>query len=149
MKHIPFFIPVAVLLILACSHSPKPYAVFDYEDFGPQAMAWETLGMQWWQWEDHGTSDGPHDRYDIKVVVYRGITLAQMQKILPVNESRKQDLRYLAYSDALRYLDDNIGKLKPESEQWAVDLRRRLIETRERIQRRFDRTNADVAGRPL
>ena len=128
MKRKLFFIPVAALILLACSHSPKPYAVFDFEDFGPQAMAWETLGMQWWQWDDHGTSDDPNYRYDIKVVVCRGITLAQMQALLPVIESRRQDLRYLEYSDALRYLDGNIGKLKPEREQWAVDLRRREVE---------------------
>jgi hypothetical protein len=39
------------LIIFSCDNSPRHYAVLDYEDFGPQAMAWKKIGMQWWQWD--------------------------------------------------------------------------------------------------
>jgi len=81
---------LAVLLITGCQHTPNQYLLFDYDDFGPQAMAWETIGMQWWQWDNHGDSD-PNSIYNIKVVVYRDISLQEIQSIFPVVDSRGQD----------------------------------------------------------
>jgi hypothetical protein len=110
----------------------KPYAVFDYEDFGPQAMAWESLGMQWWQWNSFGDNDPAH-RDDVKVVVYAGVPLAEAKEVYPVDEARKQDYRYIAYDDAMKYLDRNIRELENQKAQWAVEVRDRLIITRERV----------------
>ncbi|RLB31929.1 MAG: hypothetical protein DRG87_01080 [Deltaproteobacteria bacterium] len=49
MKIKIYFLIVSSLIIFVCNNSPKSYAVFDYEDFDPKAMAWEKIGMQWWQ----------------------------------------------------------------------------------------------------
>ena len=126
-----------LLFLFACGHSPKPYAVFDYEDFGPQVMAWESIGMQWWQWDRHGDSD-PDARCDIKVVVYRGGELIEMQRLFPVNRARRQDFRYFEYRAAISYLNGKISSLNQEDASWAIDLRQRLIETRERIENEIE-----------
>jgi hypothetical protein len=131
-----FFILVA-LLILGCKDSPKPYATFEYEDFGPPAMAWETIGMQWWQWDDHGISSDPNYKYDIKVVVYRGISLNEIESLLPVSKAKKQDFRYIEYHDSIKYLNGNIDKVKQIDEQWAINLKERLVKTKKRIQQRI------------
>jgi hypothetical protein len=110
----------------------KPYAVFDYEDFGPQAMAWERLGMQWWQWKSYGDDDPAH-KDDIKVVVYAGVPLDEVKKVYPVDEARKKDYRYFAYDDALKYLERHIRELESQKAQWAVEVRNRLVRTREMI----------------
>ena len=128
-----FYILVA-LLILGCKESPKPYATFEYEDFGPQAMAWQTIGMQWWQWDDHGISSDPNYKYDIKVVVYRGISLNEIESLLPVSKANKQDFRYIEYHDSIKYLNINIDKVKQIDEQWAINLKERLVKTKKRIQ---------------
>ena len=79
----------------------------NYSDFGPQAAAWEYIGMEWWQWEPHGDSN-PGMKYDIKVVVYRNISLSKVQEFYPVIEDKKQDYRYLEYTKALEYLEKTI-----------------------------------------
>lgn len=81
--------------------------VLQYDDFGPQAAAWELIGMEWWQWDSHGDSD-PNTKYDIRVIIYRGISLANIKRLYPVIEEKKQDFRYLKYSKAIDYLNDNI-----------------------------------------
>ena len=53
--------------------------VFGYYDFGPQAMSYEVLGYEWWQWEAHGDSR-PGKKYDIRVIVYRNISLDNVRK---------------------------------------------------------------------
>ena len=63
------FIFLIILISFGCKNAPKQYLVFDYEDFGPQAMAYQTFGMQWWQWDSHGDSN-PNTKYDIKIIVY-------------------------------------------------------------------------------
>lgn len=129
------------ILILACNNSPKQYAIFEYEDFGPQAMAWEEIGMQWWQWDTHGMSSDPNYKYDIKVVVYQGIPLEQIKKKFPVNKSKKKDFRYFEYHDAITYLNENITELNNEKEAWAINLRQHLIETKDRIQQEIKTEN--------
>jgi hypothetical protein len=84
---------LSFLLILACNNAPKQYAIFDYEDFGPQAMAWETIGMQWWQWDSHGMSSDPNYTYDIKVVVYRDMPLSRIKSLFLVDKAKKKDFR--------------------------------------------------------
>ena len=53
----------------------------NYEDFGPQALSWEHIGKEWWQWQSHGDSN-PNTKYDVKVVVYRDISLEEIKKII-------------------------------------------------------------------
>ena len=128
------------LFILACNNSLKQYAIFDYEDFGPQAMAWEKIGMQWWQWDNHGDSD-PDSKYDIKVVIYKGIQLGQIKKLFPLDKSQNKDFRYLEYHDSMKYLNDKIEELSHEKEEWAINLRRHLVDTKDRIQHEIKQEN--------
>ncbi len=110
-----------------CATSSKTTMVLDYEDFGPQAAAYETIGMAWWQWERQGDPD-PNHRYDIKVVVYRGIPLEQVQARYPVVADKKQDYRYVSYDDAMKYLDRQI------QENVLPEVTQRLRATQSRIQ---------------
>lgn len=123
---------LAVLLITCCKHTPSQYVLFNYEDFGPQAMAWETIGMQWWQWDNHGDSD-PNSIYDIKVVVYRDISLKEIQSVFPVVEAAKKDFRYIEYTEAIKYLDRNIDEVGLINEKWAKGLKIHLVGTRSTI----------------
>ena len=127
---------LAVLLITCCKHTPSQYVLFNYEDFGPQAMAWETIGMQWWQWDNHGDSD-PNSTYDIKVVVYRDISLQKIKSIFPVVEAAKKDYRYIEYNEALKYLDRNISEVGLINEKWAIDLKIHLVDSRSTIKTFF------------
>ena len=92
---------VCSLAVFCCHNASKTYGVFDYEDFGPQSMAWEKIGMQWWQWDSQGISSNPIYEYDIKVVVYREMPLAQLKALYPVEKVKKKDFRYFAYDDAI------------------------------------------------
>jgi hypothetical protein len=48
---------LAALLFFGCAHAEvKNIVVLDYNDFGPQATAYELLGMDWLQWQLHGDS---------------------------------------------------------------------------------------------
>lgn len=82
--------------------------VFDYEDFGPQVVASEIVGVEWWQWQTHG--DSKPIECDVKVVVYRGIALKAVQEKYPLDSEQNKDYRYLEYEDALAYLDRKIDE---------------------------------------
>lgn len=129
------------LLIVACNNSPKQYAIFNYEDFGPQAMAWEEIGMQWWQWDSQGISSDPNYTYDIKVVVYRDMPLSHIKSLYPVDKAKKKDFRYFEYHDVIKYLDEKIKELNTDKEEWAINLRQHLIETKDRIQQEIKTEN--------
>ena len=118
---------LACVGLVGCGHKPATTMVLDYDDFGPQVAAHEVIGMAWWQWDSHGDPD-PRTRYDIKVVVYRDISLEQVQGQLPVDEEKRQDFRYLTYAQAISYLDETIREgVLPE----VTD---RLRETKSRIE---------------
>jgi len=87
--------------------------VLKYSDFGPQAMAYETLGFDWYQWEATGGPD-PSQTYDIRVVVFKGLSLEAVKTMYPVDRDKAQDYRYIRYEDALTYLNNNIKDLPPE-----------------------------------
>ena len=102
------------LLLVGCAHAEvKSMVVLDYNDFGPQAAAYELLGMEWWQWQSHGESRP--QAYNIKVVVYKDVTLDSVKQKYPVVQEQLKDYRYVSYNDAIQYLDDIIQEnLMPE-----------------------------------
>jgi hypothetical protein len=101
-----FLVPILSLLI-ACTAPAKPHvSLLNYSDFGPQVIASEVVGMEWWQWQPHGD---PRPRpYPIKVAVFRDMSLDDVKKQFPVDEARELDYRYLQYETAMRYLDAKI-----------------------------------------
>jgi hypothetical protein len=110
---------------------PPHTLVLDYDDFGPQAMAFGLLGMQWWQWEAGGSWE-PGDRFDIRVVVYRGITLAAVQAEYPTVEGRA-DYRYVSYDDAMAYFERSMAEIEDEDEPLLRGLHGELAATRARV----------------
>src|SRR6188474_2630013 len=80
-----------VAISAACSHHKSPTVlpqrsrtvVVQYDDFGPQITSYKYIGMGWYQWDSQG-GDDPNDIVDIRVVVYRNITLNEVEKMYPV-----------------------------------------------------------------
>ena len=106
--------------------------ILSYDDFGPQAIAWKTFGMQWWQWDNHGDSD-PNTTYDIKIAIYRDIPLHEVKERFPVVLETKNDYRYIEYSAALNYLDKNILDHQDIDAYWAKDIVKRFSKVRSKI----------------
>jgi len=85
-------------------------AVYDYTDFGPQGLAMDLIGPQWWQWHNHGSSD-PKVVANIKVVVYAyGGKEVAMTKYI-VNPATESDYRYLSRGMAMDFLETNLAEL--------------------------------------
>jgi hypothetical protein len=118
----------------------KNICVLDYENFGVQAMAYELLGFQWYQWNKHGDPD-PNATYDIKVVVYKNIPHKKVKEFYPATKELEQDFRYVEYSRAIHYFDKQLQEidelkqtvLQQENIDMLENLRSTLIKTREEI----------------
>lgn len=120
-----------IILISGCSNSINQNAlVLSYSDFGPQVIASEIIGMEWWQWQSHGESRPT--KYDIKVVIYNKIDIADIKKLYPVIEKQNQDYRYIEKSTALKYLDEKI------KENAIEQVTNTLIATRNKIKSTFN-----------
>jgi hypothetical protein len=107
--------------------------VLDYRDFGSQARAIDLLGHEWWSWEAGGSFEAD-DFFDVHVVVYRGRTLDDIERAYPTIE-KLQDYRYVAYDDAMAWLDRNFDDLRDP--MWGADYAGRMtlhfLMTRSRI----------------
>ena len=114
------------LLLIGSAHAEtKNMVVLDYDDFGPQAAAYELLGMDWWQWQSHGESRP--QKYDIKVVVYKDVPIDSVKQKYPVVEKESKDYRYVSYDEAIQYLDEMI------QENFMPDLTTKLEQTKQRL----------------
>lgn len=105
--------------------------ILEYSEFGPPSLAWDTIGHDWWQWENHG--DSRPKTYDIKVVVFRGIALNEVKQLYPVIPRKNQDYRYMEYSEAIQYLSKSIAEVG----ETIPKLSARLEQTRQRILNAF------------
>ncbi|OJJ15023.1 hypothetical protein BKI52_39850 [marine bacterium AO1-C] len=83
--------------------------MLSYDDFGPQVLAHEFIGFQWWQWDAHGDAD-PKTKYDIRVIVFKGISLETVKNQYPINQKLKIDFRYASYAKSIQYLDKIINQ---------------------------------------
>jgi hypothetical protein len=110
---------------------PPHTLVLAYDDFGPQAMAGQLLGMEWWQWEAGGSWE-IEDRFDVRVVVYRGITEREVVAEYPTLVGLA-DYRYVSYDDAMAYFEENIADI--EGEPSLLRLQEELVATRSRVRR--------------
>jgi len=103
------FLSSTTLLVLTSCASIAEHSgsyVLNYGDFGPQSMAFELIGNEWWQWQDYGYYR-PR-KYDIKVIVYRNIALDKVKQLYPVDPDKNMDYRYVEYNNVINYLDRNI-----------------------------------------
>ena len=103
-------LPSIILIGLLHSVSNGADVVLPYGSFGPQAIAHELIGMEWWQWDSHG--DSRPREYPIKVVVYWDQTLQKTKKQYPIDRSKEQDFRYVEYTSAVNHLEKSIKNLK-------------------------------------
>jgi len=101
------FVLLTTISCVSIPNTPNTY-VLNYEDFGPPVIANELIGMDWWQWENHG--DSRPKVYDIKVVVYKEITLNKVKENYPIDSANNKDYRYIEYVDAIKYLDEHIDE---------------------------------------
>jgi hypothetical protein len=81
--------------------------VLHYGRFGPQVLAHELIGFEWYQWNLTGHPD-PRHIDDIWVVVYRDIGLEEVKKLYPVVKDLRKDYRYVHYDKVLQYFDEHI-----------------------------------------
>lgn len=102
------YLIAALFCLTACASTQanSSITVLNYDDFGPQVIAHELIGMDWWQWQSHG--DSRPRKYDIKVIVYRNVSLDTIKEKYPVIPEKQQDYRYLEYNKAIEYLDKHI-----------------------------------------
>ena len=119
------------LLLTSCaSRISRTTLVFDYADFGPQAMAYRTIGPKNYQWDPQTPilfgAEG------VRVVVYRNIRLEEVEQHFPLDPQRHQDYRYLAYADAMEYLDTRIRQ------NLLRRISQRLEQTRDRIREHLE-----------
>jgi hypothetical protein len=102
---------LGIILFTSCTTKQQPNSntiVLSYHEIGPQVAVYKLIGKEWYQWNSHG-SPNPQTVDDVKVVVYRNISLDKVKEIYPV-VIRKQDYRYLDYETAIKYLNKNAGE---------------------------------------
>lgn len=127
MKSIVSLITFLPLLSCAAPGVMQNTLVLQYDEFGPQVVAHELIGMEWWQWQSHG--DSRPRKYNVKVVVYKSVSLQEVKRSYPVLPEKQQDYRYVEYRAALDYLDKLI------IEDAMEPLIRKLTITKSRISR--------------
>jgi hypothetical protein len=107
---------ISCYLLASCAMTGKTdngnFIVLNYQDFGPQAMAEELLGPEYWQW-DSGQYSQPQ-KFDIKVVVYRNMNLDVVKLTFPVNKNQKKDFRYVEYKVAMQWYDRQIDSFNAD-----------------------------------
>lgn len=109
---------------------PPHTLVLAYDDFGPQALAGTLLGAAWWQWEAGGSWE-PGDRFDVRVVVYRGPSEEEVAAEYPTVEGAA-DYRYVSYDEAMAFFDGALADT--DGEPTLASLRAQLQATRKRIE---------------
>lgn len=124
-----------LFLVCACTNThERNTIILDYKDFGPQVIANEVVGSEWWQWDAHGAPD-PTTSYNVKVVVYRNIDIATVKTKYPVSAEQQKDYRYLEYSQSISYLDKHI---RHTVETPLTGMTKTLVETKRKINEHFE-----------
>jgi hypothetical protein len=82
--------------------------VLPYEKFGPSSLPYDLLGSEWYQWQVPICGCDPNEKFDVKVAVYRIVSLRRVKALYPVVKG-KSDYRYLKYDVALRWLAKKIA----------------------------------------
>ncbi len=111
--------PVVAAIPKSCSPCAHTI-VLAYDDFGPQVMSYESIGMDWNQWKSEG-HELPDD-VEVKVVVYRDVELNEIKKQFPVIRG-KSDYRYFEYARAIQYFQEQLRQVESykKEEQEASD----------------------------
>ena len=125
--HLRLLIILPALAGFSCSTQQKlDYTILEYNDFGPQAMAHELIGMNWWQWLEPGGFE-PSDTFDIQVIVYCDGRLLDIERRFPVDKTTQKDYRYITKNDAIDYLNGHI------KEDLSYEVTQQLVATKQTI----------------
>lgn len=99
----------ALLLFVGCSEDRHiDTLVLSYEDFGPQVVAHELLGPEWYQWDSHGYESDDFE-YNINVVVFDGVSEEAVSARYKTVVG-EVDYRYVSKPNAVRYLKRKISE---------------------------------------
>jgi hypothetical protein len=104
---------LAVALAGCASPDTDKIVFLECSDFGPQALAYQLIGFEWYQWDSQGYED-PNYRYNIRIVVYddpRGLDRIKTQY---PTVNGKTDYRYVARSEAIAHLKRDIADCEKE-----------------------------------
>lgn len=111
-----FFLALLCCFVTACASTTKPsssnFIILDYADFGPQDIAEELIGPNYWQW-DSGQYSTPQN-FDIKVIIYREMELDEVKKMFPASKVEQKDFRYIPYQAAINWYDEKINYFNEE-----------------------------------
>jgi hypothetical protein len=115
----------------------KQTVVFRYADFGPQVIAYELIGFNWYQWDCSGCGD-LRKQHDIRIVVYRNINLSKVKELYPIVIG-ETDYRYVEYNESVNFLNGKIVELTNslkddrENSDLYLSLKNTLEKTRNKI----------------
>ncbi|HUS68022.1 MAG TPA: hypothetical protein VMZ28_25995 [Kofleriaceae bacterium] len=88
---------------------PGRMVVLDYDDFGPQALAHELLGLECYSFADCCCSE-PGDAFDVRVVVHDGASEAAARTRYPIGPD-SGDYRIIDAAAARAFLDAQLADL--------------------------------------
>jgi hypothetical protein len=118
-----FALTLVFFLTVACTATNNVashnFIVLDYKNFGPQEIAEELIGPNYWQW-DNGHYSQPQN-FDIKVVVYRDMALDKVKEMFPIDEQNEKDYRYVQYTVAMDWHDKHIAQFNEDLKNSAGD----------------------------
>ena len=105
-----FVIGLAALFLLGgcATRLQKSTIVLEYDDFGPQAMAYKLIGKKRMPWApDTPVMIGEGHIY---VVVYKGVPVEDLEIRYSADADANIDYRLVPYEQAITYLDTQIAQ---------------------------------------
>ncbi len=97
-----------VLLTACASHMSKHSIILEYDDFGPQAMAYKIIGKKRMPWAPEIPVMIGDDH--IYVVVYKSVDREDLNETFKPDRDHNIDYRFVSYNDAITYLDTQIAQ---------------------------------------
>lgn len=92
--------------------------ITSYNSFGPPQLSSHLIGNKWWQWDD--PENHQPVTYNVKVVVYKDVSLDAVKKAFPVIAKIKQDYRYVSYLEARNYFDKQFKFFEQEMREYST-----------------------------
>ena len=87
--------------------------ISEYKEFLPQVLTWELVGYSWYQWDPCGHEEDENYPYNIKVVIFRGMSRTEAEARYPTVKG-EVDYRYVEWDRAVSFLREKINWIKQE-----------------------------------
>lgn len=143
---------VFLYMPIACADEKDIVAnvvILEYDDFGTNLIAHELIGMDWWQWDNHGDDER---KANIKIIVYADTKKADVAKVF-VSKKYIVDYRYVSLEKATAYFRKWIKELENDKpfnwEDMLKPLRRSLgwLESFEKERKQSQRKERQIEHR--